>query len=56
VESAGAAVHWGGGGVGRGADRVAVRRPRPVVGGGRCSGRGCRRWPPGNGLAGAVDV
>jgi hypothetical protein len=34
-ESAGAAVDRGGGGVGWGADRVAVHRLRPAEGGGR---------------------
>jgi hypothetical protein len=51
----GAAVDRGGGGVGRGADRIAVCRPRLAKGGGRCSGRGGRRWSSGTGLAGAVD-
>jgi hypothetical protein len=49
-ESIGAAMDRGGGGVGRGADRVAARRLRPTEGG----GRGGRRWPSGIGLARAV--
>jgi hypothetical protein len=53
-ESAGAAVDRGGGVVGRGTDRVAARRPRPAEGGGRCGGRGGRRWPPGASLAGKM--
>jgi hypothetical protein len=39
-ESPGAAVDRGGGGVGRGVDRIATCRPRPAEGGGRCRGRG----------------
>jgi hypothetical protein len=35
VESAGAAVDQSGGGVGQGADQVAVRKPRPAEGGGQ---------------------
>jgi hypothetical protein len=40
-----------GGGVGRRANRVAARKPRPAEGG----GRGGRQWPSGAGLAGVVD-
>jgi hypothetical protein len=56
VDRGGGGVGRGsGGGVGWGADRVAAHRPRPAEGGGRCGGRGGRRWPPGTGLPGAVD-
>jgi hypothetical protein len=41
----------GGGGIGRRANQVAARKPRPAEGG----GRGGRRWPSGAGLAGVVD-
>jgi hypothetical protein len=51
-ELAGAAVDQGGGGVGRGIDRVAARRPRPAEGGGRCDGR---QWPPCANMVGVVD-
>jgi hypothetical protein len=48
-------MYRGGGGVGRGTDRVAARRPRPAEGGGWYGSQGSHRWPPGVGLARAVD-
>jgi hypothetical protein len=52
-ESTGAVVDQGGGGVGRGAEWVAVCRPRPAKGGGQ--GQGSHQWPPGVSLAEAMD-